>query len=113
MITVHNHGHGAAHNVLLNETRPGGLRIVAVANHGSVQHDGAVLWHLGNLAPGETRTVHATAIVTQTGLHVDTAVASASNAEPAFHRAAVRARTAARPPTRPPAPTPTPPPFTG
>jgi uncharacterized repeat protein (TIGR01451 family) len=111
-ITVHNHGHGTAHNVLLHESRPGGLRIVAVADHGSIQHDDAILWHLGSLAPGATRTVHATAVVTRTGLHVDMAVAAASNGDPAFHRAAVRARRAARPPAPPPGP-PAPPPFTG
>ena len=116
-ITVKNTGKGTAKDVVLHENRPGGLQIVHVANHGSLQHDGTAVWHLGNLAPGESRTVHATALVTHTGLHPDTAVASASNADPAFSNAAVRAATAHHPsPSRPSPSRPAPvrrPPFTG
>lgn len=109
-ITVRNIGHGTANNVVLHETRPAGLRLVAVADHGRLQADGSAVWHLGHMAPGATRTVHATALVIHTGVHPDTAVASAANADPAFSDARVRARRAARPPSpRPPAP----PPFTG
>lgn len=110
-IIVRNIGHGTANNVVLHETRPAGLRLVAVANHGRLQADGSAVWHLGHMAPGATRTVHATALVIHTGVHPDTAVASAANADPAFSNARVRARRAARPPTpRPPTPAP---PFTG
>ena len=103
-ITVHNQGHGVAHGVQLHETPPTGMRIVQVADHGTIQH-GTAVWHLGDLAPGESRTVHATARGLHVGLHVDTAVATALNADPALSDAAVRARAAARrrrPPTPPP-----------
>jgi uncharacterized repeat protein (TIGR01451 family) len=59
-ITVKNVGHGTAHEVVLHETAPNGGRIVAAANHGAIQPNGTVVWHLGSLAPGQTRTVHAT-----------------------------------------------------
>jgi uncharacterized repeat protein (TIGR01451 family) len=100
-ITVHNNGHGTAHGVQLHETRPGGLQIVGVANHGSIDN-GVAVWHLGDLAPGESRTVHATARVVHTGRHVDTVVATALNAEPALSNAAVRARAAVHPSAPPP-----------
>jgi uncharacterized protein YegL len=108
-VTVHNLGHGTAQGVQLAETRPAGLRIVSVANHGTIQH-GAAIWHLGNLAPGASRTVHATARVLHPGVHVDTAVAVALNADPALSGAAVHA---ARRPSRPHRPPPPPPRFTG
>ena len=101
-ITVKNVGRGTAHRVVLHETPPPGGRIVAAANHGAIQSDGTVIWHLGNLAPGRTRTVHATMLITGTGFHTDRAVASAGNADPAFDAAVVRAR-AAPPPPPPPA----------
>jgi hypothetical protein len=103
-IVVHNLGHGTAQGVQLIEKRPPGLEIVHVANGGTIQHGNAG-WHLGNLAHGESRTVHATARVLHTGLHVDTAVATARNADPALSDAAVRATAAARRP-RPPSPPP-------
>jgi len=98
-IVVHNLGHGTADGVELHETPPGGLRIVSVADHGSIQPDGTAVWHLGALAPGESRTVHGTMRVTHTGSHVNTAVATALNADPALSDAAVRAAPAPRPPT--------------
>jgi hypothetical protein len=106
-ISVHNHGRGTAHGVQLAENRPPGLQIVRVANGGTL-HNGTAIWHIGNLAAGATRTVHATARVLHTGSHVDTAVATAINTDTALSVAAVRAGAAARPP-RPPAP----PPVTG
>jgi len=72
---------------------------VAVADHGSLQSDGTVIWNLGDLAPGEKRTVHATMLVTGTGLQTDMAVAAAANADPAVDVATVRAAAAVRPPT--------------
>lgn len=89
-ITVRNVGHGTADRVGLRETPPHGGRIVAIADHGSLQHDGTVAWELGNLAPGATRMVHATMLVTRTGLLGDTAVADALNADPALDDAVVR-----------------------
>lgn len=100
-IAVRNVGHATAHEVRLHDTPPPGARIVAAANHGSIQSDGTVIWNIGNLAPGESRTVHATMLVTRTGLHTDTAVASAGNADPAFDAAAVRARAGAPAPPPP------------
>ena len=100
-ITVRNIGHATAHEVRVHETPPPGGQVVAAANHGSIQNDGSVVWTVGNLAPGESRTVHATLLVTRTGLHTDTAVASAGNADPAFDAAAVRARAAAPAPPPP------------
>lgn len=97
-ITVRNVGHGTADQVRLHETPPHGGKIVAVADHGSLQHDGTVAWDLGSLAPGATRTVHATMLVTRTGLLLDTAVASALNADPALDDAVVRVGAATRPP---------------
>jgi hypothetical protein len=103
-ISVHNHGRGTAHGVQLAENRPPGLQIIHVANGGTLHH-GTAIWHIGNLAPGATRTVHAVARVLHPGRHVDTAVASATNADSAVSVASLRARAAARPP-RPPAPPP-------
>lgn len=100
-VTVHNLGHGTAHGVQLHENRPAGLQIVHVGNHGTIQH-GTAVWHLGNLAPGKSRTVHATARVQHPGLHVDTAVATALNADPALSDAAVRAARRPRRPAPPP-----------
>jgi hypothetical protein len=102
-ISVHNHGRGTAHGVQLAEKRPPGLRIVHVGNHGTI-HNGTAVWHLGNLAHGQTRTVHATTRVLRTGSHVDTAVATARNADAALSVASVRARAARRRPPAPPPP---------
>ncbi|HUA49074.1 MAG TPA: VWA domain-containing protein [Solirubrobacteraceae bacterium] len=97
-ITVKNVGHETARQVRLHETPPAGGRIVGVADHGALQSDGTVIWNLGDLAPGEKRTVHATLLVTGTGLQTDTAVAAAANADPGVDVATVRAATALRPP---------------
>jgi uncharacterized repeat protein (TIGR01451 family) len=97
-ITVKNIGPARATGVSVHETPPPGGRIVAAANHGSIQRDGTVIWNVGKLAPGESRTVRATMLITQTGLHTDTALATAGNAEPAFDVAPVRAAQAVRPP---------------
>jgi hypothetical protein len=113
-ITVHNFGHGTAHGVQLHENPSSGMRIVRVANGGTIQH-GVAVWHLGDLKHGESRTVDATARVLHTGLHVDTAVATALNSDPALSQAAVRARAARRRrhPHHPKHPTPPPPHVTG
>lgn len=100
-IVVRNVGHGTADRVRLHETPPHGGRIVAVADHGSLRHDGTVVWDLGSLAPGATRTVHATMLLTRTGKLGDTAVADALNADPALDHAVVHVRAALHP--RPPA----------
>jgi uncharacterized repeat protein (TIGR01451 family) len=101
-ITVQNVGTQTAIDVTVHETPPGGGRIVHPADHGSIQHDGTVVWHLGNLAPGEKRTVHATMLVIQSGLHLNTAVASASNADVVEAAATVRAPLRHAPPAPPP-----------
>jgi hypothetical protein len=108
-ITVQSNGPGTAHGVQLHERPPSGMRIVHVADHGTIVN-GTAVWHLGTLAPGESRTVHATALVLHSGLHVDTALATALNADPALSSAALRARAAAH---RPPPPRPPPPTVTG
>ncbi|HTX11850.1 MAG TPA: VWA domain-containing protein [Solirubrobacteraceae bacterium] len=97
-ITVKSIGPVTATQVRVHETPPPGGRIVAAANHGSIQSDGTVIWNIGDLAPGESRTVHATMLITGAGLHTDTAVATAGNADPAFDVAPVRAAQAVRPP---------------
>lgn len=97
-ITVRNVGHGTANQLRLRETPLDGGRIVVVADHGSLGHDGTVVWDLGNLAPGATRTVHATMLLTRTGLLGDTAVATAVNADPALDDAVVHVAAAPRPP---------------
>jgi hypothetical protein len=96
-ITVHNLGRGTANGVQLRENPPSGMRIVHVANGGTIQH-GVAVWHLGNLAHGASRTVHATAQVLNPGKHVDIAVATALNADPALSMAALRARVHRQPP---------------
>lgn len=96
-IAVRNVGRGTADGVRLHETPPDGGRVVAVADHGSLQHDGTVVWDLGSLPPGATRTVHATMLVTGTGSLLDTAVAGAVNADPALGDAVVRVGAAPRP----------------
>jgi uncharacterized repeat protein (TIGR01451 family) len=104
-LIVHNAGQGTAHDVHVHETPPDGGHIVAVSDHGSIQGDGTVVWHIGTLAPGETRTVHATMLVTRTGLLLNTAVDDAEDADPGVDTAPVR--------VRPAAPTPPPPTVTG
>jgi hypothetical protein len=104
-ITVHNVGHETADKARIHETPPHGIRIVAVENHGSIEHDGTVVWHLGSLAPGESRTVHATVLVTTPGLHLNMAVTDASNDYPAFdgvHERATSSRRGRPSPRRPP-----------
>jgi uncharacterized repeat protein (TIGR01451 family) len=101
-ITVQNVGTHTAIDVTVRETPPGGGRIVHAADHGSIQHDGTVVWHLGNLAPGEKLTVHATMLVIQAGYHLNSAVASASNADAVEAAAAVRAPLRHAPPAPPP-----------
>lgn len=98
-ITVKNIGHGKAHGVRVHETPPGGARIVAVADHGSIQPDGTVVWKLGSLAPKKSHTVHATMLVTRPGLHLNTAVASARDSYPAFDRVHQRDSRPPRPPS--------------
>jgi Domain of unknown function DUF11/von Willebrand factor type A domain len=100
-ITVKNIGHATAHGVRLHEAPVRSGRIVVAANHGSIQDNGTVVWNLGSLPPGKTQTVHATLLVTATGLRRDFAVATAGNAGPAFDAAAVRARAAPAPPPPP------------
>jgi hypothetical protein len=105
-ITVHNAGRGTADQVRLHETPSHGGRIVVVAEHGSIghRHRNAV-WNLGNLAPGATRTVHATVLVTRAGLLVNAVFAVPANANPSVAQAAVRVR-AVRRHRRPPPPPP-------
>lgn len=100
-ITVINTGHATAVHVELHETPAPSGRIVGVADHGLLRSDGTVVWHLGNLAPGASRTVHATLLVTATGVLSDTAVAHAGNVNPAFDTAPVHA---SGPPPAPPPP---------
>ncbi|MCL2419331.1 MAG: DUF11 domain-containing protein, partial [Conexibacteraceae bacterium] len=107
-IRVTNHGRTAAHGVQVAETRPAGLQIVHVAG-GTLLHTGTAVWFVGTLAPGHSRTVHATARVVAVGLHRDTAIATAGNADPALADAAVRAATHA--PVPPVAPGVAPPPL--
>lgn len=115
-IVVHNHGHGSAHRVTVVDTPPDGLRIVKVEDHGTIPHDGRAFWHLGTVAPGETRTVHATARVDDPGVHVNDAVAIPGNGDPAVSVAAVTAVPApghGGRPGGPGGPTPPPPRVTG
>jgi uncharacterized repeat protein (TIGR01451 family) len=100
-ITVKNVGHGTAQGVVLHETAPSGGRIVAAANHSAIHPDATVTWNIGTLAPGQTRRVHATMLVTGPGMTTDRALATAGNADPAFDAAAVTARPAVRPPPPP------------
>lgn len=92
-ITVRNIGEQTAHSVRVHETRRGaGGRIVHVAGaHATRRRDGSITWSIGNLAPGASRTVRATMLVTRRGLVRDTAVADAANAQDAFDPAALRA----------------------
>jgi hypothetical protein len=108
-IVVHNFGNGKAHGVQLRENPPRGLRIVHAASNGTIRRNGTAVWRLGNLAHGASRTVHATARVLRPGRHVDTAAATARNADPALSVAALRATAAARHPR----PRPRPPRVTG
>ncbi|HEY4281278.1 MAG TPA: hypothetical protein VGM91_23910 [Conexibacter sp.] len=108
-ITVENLGQ-TTRAVSLHETSSRGGRIVRVSHRGSIRSDGTAVWRLGILAPAAKRTVRATMLVRRAGLQVDTAVAEAGNAAPAFDVAVVRARAA---PHRPPAHRPPPPAVTG
>lgn len=114
-ITVRNTGHHTALNVAVRETPPGGDRIVLAGDRGSVQPDGTILWRLGSLRPGEQRTVHATMLVLSAGLHLNRALADASNAQVVISTASLHASPrprGSRPPHRP-HPTPPPPRVTG
>lgn len=90
-ITVKNVGYSTAREVRLHERPPTGRPLVTVASPGSLRRDGTAAWRLGNLEPGETRTVRVTARVTRWGLHLNRAVASAANTDPALAQATVRA----------------------
>jgi uncharacterized repeat protein (TIGR01451 family) len=103
-ITLRNVGQHTATGVSLQETPPGGLRIVRVAGRNVTRHrGGAVTWRLGNIAPGARRTVRATMLVTRRGSLRNWALASANNAGVVSARAALRARARAAP-RRPPPP---------
>jgi uncharacterized repeat protein (TIGR01451 family) len=103
-ITVRNVGQHTATGVTLQETPPGGLRIVRVARRNVTRHrGGAVTWRLGNIAPGARRTVRATMLVARRGSLRNWALTSANNAGVVAARATVRARARAAP-RRPPPP---------
>jgi uncharacterized repeat protein (TIGR01451 family) len=93
-ITVENVGTDTAHNVLLRDTPPGGGRLVAVSGHHAARlGDGSVVWRLGDLAPGETRTIHATMVIIATapaGRLRNTVLANAGNADAVDSNAVVR-----------------------
>jgi uncharacterized repeat protein (TIGR01451 family) len=97
-IAVRNVGFSTARAVRVYETPARGARLAGVARRGSIRRDGTAAWALGNLARGAARTVRATVVITRTGLHTDTAVAAAQNAEPAFDVAPRRARAAQQAP---------------
>jgi uncharacterized repeat protein (TIGR01451 family) len=101
-ITVQNVSRHTAHRVRLHETPPSGTRIVRAGNGGSIGNDGTAVWNLGTLAPGARRRVHVTLLVTRRGLHVNTAVVAAGNADPAFDVAGIEAAHRARRPPPPP-----------
>ena len=106
-ITVKNAGNATAHGVHVYEVAPPGTKFVAVGEKGSLKPDGTIIWHLGDLAPEKSRTVHATLLVSRPGQILNTAVADAGNRDPAYDIAPGRVRPSPAPP--PPAP----PPFTG
>jgi hypothetical protein len=98
-ITVRNVGTETAHRVLLNETPPGGGRIVSVAGLRATRlADGTLEWSLGNLAPGARRTVRATMLVTRAGPLRNTTVVDGTDAEVAVDVAGARAAAAPAPP---------------
>lgn len=97
-ITVKNVGDATATNVTLNDTPPGAGRIVRIEGlHGRRRKDGSVVWNLGDLAPGATRTVHATMLINQTGTLRNTAIAGAANAVVVAADADVRVAAAVAP----------------
>lgn len=98
-ITVHNQGHGPAHDVTLHETPPHGAHIVHAADGGTIEANGTVVWHIGTLKAGETRTVHATMLVTVTGHFLNTAVGDAEDGDPAVDDVPIRVRPRPAPPT--------------
>lgn len=101
-ITVHNHGTGPAHGVMLHETPPDGSHIIHAADGGTIEADGTVVWHIGTLKAGETRTVHATMVATRPGHFLNTAVADTEDGDPAVYDAPEHVRPATHPPSPPP-----------
>jgi uncharacterized repeat protein (TIGR01451 family) len=93
-ITVKNDGAATATNVLVRDNPPGGGRVVRAAGlKTSRRKDGAVAWALGDLAPGQQRTIHATMLITAAspiGAVRNTAFASAGNADVVIAKANVR-----------------------
>jgi uncharacterized repeat protein (TIGR01451 family) len=83
-ITITNIGGATAVNVAIRDTPPAAGRFVRTGGPGITQRsDSGLVWHLGDLAPGATRTVHATMIVRRTlanGSLRNTAVGGARNA---------------------------------
>lgn len=97
-ITLRNAGRHSAVGITLQETPPGAARIVRYAARNATRHrGGGITWRLGNLAPGQRRTVRVWMRVTAPGSLRNLALASARNAEVAAAAATVRA-------TRPSAP---------
>jgi hypothetical protein len=64
-----------------------------------IEADGTVVWDIGRLAPGEMRSVHATMLVTRTGLLLNTVVEDATNGDPAADPDPIRVRPGPSPPT--------------
>ena len=93
-ITIANSGRIAAQNVQLRDTPPGGGRLIVTPSpEVSLRSDGSVVWKLGAIAAGRSRTVHATMVVvlSRAGARLrNTAAAVARNAGVVVANANVR-----------------------
>jgi uncharacterized repeat protein (TIGR01451 family) len=99
-ITVRNTSRVAALDVRVTDDPPSGARLQVTASNATHKPNGTVLWVVGTLAPGATRTLHATMRITATaprGTH-NTAIADASNARTVTDSATVHVPRAPAPP---------------
>lgn len=56
-ITVTNSGEAVARNTVIEDTLPASAKVVSVGNGGNASVPGKVTWAIGNLEPGQSRTV--------------------------------------------------------
>ncbi len=79
-ITVRNTGDAPARDTVLTDALPAGTTFVSASNGGQMQ-GGSVVWNLGTIAPGDSRSVTLTLKASSAGVVHNTAVAKAYCAE--------------------------------
>ncbi|MEP9363130.1 Ig-like domain-containing protein [Nocardioides sp. CN2-186] len=81
-IAVVNHGTATAQDVEVTDALPGNLVGPITASNGGVVAAGSVIWELGDLADGETRTLTVTGTAPASGTLVNTVSSTSSTVDP-------------------------------